>query len=423
MNIRAGLLCLAAAMAAGVHMEAQFRRGLFSEATEITLYPHEPPALLLPAGSIQVEVRNASGATARIVERIESRMQRQLPENDSRLQVAPAGGNVVVVATLTEWNEARRNSTKYVAETRQVGTRQVTDKSGKTRSEPVYEYGRNRPSVVINATAAMRLEVRQGRGGALAEEIARHTIQEEYLLEAGPPSREEIEDQLIDRIVQKAAGRISPGRSAVRVMLARSDEVDKLNTLAQNRKWDEWVGALETLKPHSNRSRDAYRLHNLAVAHEALAYEATTIEDWAARLRQASSLISRASAQNPKERYITEAVERITRSEGAYRKLAELYQAIGLTEVPAFRGNASAAARDAVTGAAAGGTANASTPSEMTNRDVIDLRAAGLDEDNLVAAIADAKAVRFDLSPAALKALLEANVSNRVIAAMRARMP
>jgi len=49
------------------------------------------------------------------------------------------------------------------------------------------------------------------------------------------------------------------------------------------------------------------------------------------------------------------------------------------------------------------------------------LRAAGLDEENLIAAINSAKAVSFDLSPAGLKTLLGAKVTNRVITAMRAR--
>jgi hypothetical protein len=57
----------------------------------------------------------------------------------------------------------------------------------------------------------------------------------------------------------------------------------------------------------------------------------------------------------------------------------------------------------------------------MTNQDVIDLHAAGLDDDNLIAAIGDAKTVRFDLSPAGLKNLLNAKISNRVITAMRSR--
>ena len=57
----------------------------------------------------------------------------------------------------------------------------------------------------------------------------------------------------------------------------------------------------------------------------------------------------------------------------------------------------------------------------MTNTDVIDLRKAGLDDANLIASIRDAGAVAFDLSPAGLKTLLTAKVSNAVIAAMRER--
>ena len=55
----------------------------------------------------------------------------------------------------------------------------------------------------------------------------------------------------------------------------------------------------------------------------------------------------------------------------------------------------------------------------MTNSDVIDLRKAGLDDDNLIAAIKDASATKFDLTPAGLKVLLSAKVTNRVITAMR----
>jgi hypothetical protein len=57
----------------------------------------------------------------------------------------------------------------------------------------------------------------------------------------------------------------------------------------------------------------------------------------------------------------------------------------------------------------------------MTNTEIIELRTAGLDDDNLIATIKSAKAVNFDLSPAGLRALLDAKVSNRIIAAMRAR--
>jgi hypothetical protein len=400
--------------------EAQFRRGIFAESAEVMLYPLDAPALLLPAGPVSLQMRNGSHASARILERVETRLKQQLTDNDARLRLVDDPGGVVVVATLTEWNEARRSSTKYVSETRQVGTREVTGKDGKKRTEPVYEYGRNRPSVVISATAGVRVEVRR-EGEPLADESARHTIQEEYLVEAGPPSREEVEDLLIDRIVQKGAGRISPGRHPVRVLLARSDEVDRFNELAKQRRWDDWLSALDGVKPHTNRGRDAYRLHNLAVAYEALAYEAAAIEEWHARLGRAADLIGQAAKQNSKERYITESAERIARSRAEYARLAGLYEALGMTALPAATAPREPPASAPRTEAAAPAAGSGAAP--LTNQDVIDLRAAGLDDENLMAAIADAKEVRFDLSPAGLKRLLEGKVSNQVIAIMRKRSP
>jgi hypothetical protein len=393
---------------------AQFRRGIFAESTEIMLAPIAPPALLLPAGTVEFAVRNSSTASARIVERINELLARQLGDNDSRLRVVDKGGDFVITATLTEWTESRRNSTKYVSERRQVGTRQVTDKNGKTRTEPVYEYGRNKPSVVISAAAGMRVEVRRRAGGGpIADETARYSLQEEHLVEAGPPTRDAIEDQLLDNTVRRAAGRVSPGREPVRVLLARSDEVDRLNSTAQSRRWQEWLTALEAVKPHRDRKRDSYRLHNLAVANEAIAYEATALEEQMARLELAKKLITQAFQQNPDEKYIVESEARIHKSLSDYQQLAALYQKAETTSpLPptSSRTPSAGATRAAAPGAGV-----------MTNKDVIDLRVAGLDDDNLIAAINDAKAVNFDLSPAGLKTLLNGKVSNRVISAMRAR--
>jgi hypothetical protein len=252
------LTSVVAVVALGASADAQFRRGLFAESTEIMLAPIEPPAMLLPPGNVELNVRNSSTASARVVERINELLGRQLGDNDSRLRVVDKGGDFVVTATLTEWNESRRNSTKYVSERRQVGTRQVTDKNGKTRTEPVYEYGRNKPSVVISAAAGMRIEVRRRAGGGpIADETARYSLQEEYLVEEGPPTRDAIEDQLLDNTVRRAAGRISPGREPVRVLLARSDDVDRLNATALSRRWQEWLTALEAVKPNRDRKRAA----------------------------------------------------------------------------------------------------------------------------------------------------------------------
>jgi hypothetical protein len=234
-----------------------------------------------------------------------------------------------------------------------------------------------------------------------------------------------IEDQLLDNAVRKAAGRISPGREPVRVLLARSDDVDRLNGLAQNRRWQEWLESLTTTKPNRDPKKDSYRLHNLAVANEAIAYEAIALEEQSARLREAGRFIMQAGQQNPDEKYIAESQARIHTGGTNYAQLAELFEqakAMPLTAPASQRAApASTAARSTPAAASASAASSASASAAMTNKDVVDLRVAGLDDDNLIAAIKDAKSVNFDLSPAGLKALLGAKVSNRVITAMRAR--
>ncbi len=410
-------LLLVAGLATPAH--AQFRRGL-GDAREVTLFPVEPPAMLLPSNAtIEVVVRNASSAPARIADRVKELLGRQLTDNDPRLRLAEQRGDIVLTATLTEFTESRRTSTKYVSETRQIGTREVTDKNGKKRTEPTYEYGRNRPSVVISANAGVRVEVRRRQGGtSLADETARHSVSEEHIADQNPPSREAVEDQLIDNVIRKAAGRVSPGRRPVNVLLARSDDVDRLNELALSRRWQEWEASLLTVKPHRDRKRDAYRLHNLAVAQESLAYETAEVEDALNHLARAREIITQASTQHPDEKYITESLTRIDNSVTAYQQVAVLQQQMNTR-----------LANDAPSSGDTRRASPAPAPAPrievggetMTNADIIELRAAGLDDDNLIATIKSAKGTKFDLSPTGLRALLQAKVSNRVITAMRER--
>lgn len=420
MKTRSILSTLAAILLCTTAADGQFRRGMFGESHEVTLFPIQPPATLLPPGSVEVRVRNLTGASARIVERMRDSLERQLTSNDTRLTVVDKNADVTITATLTEWSESRRNSTKYVSETRQIGTRQVKDKDGKMKTEPIYEYGRNRPSVVVSGAAGVRLEVQRRAGAPMADETARHTVQEEHLLDASPPSRDAVEDQLLDNLVQKAAGQISPGRFPVRVLLARSSEVDPFNELAKNRRWNEWLKELQTVKPNRDRKRDAYRFHNVAVAHEALAYEAATPEESLEELTQASRLIGQAALLNNDEKYIAEAAERIARSTAAYQRLATMYAQLTDAPPPPPAPAPSQPARGGAVEKAPAADKPA-TATALTNKDIIDLAAAGLDDENLIASVNDAKAVSFDLTPAGLKALLAGKVSNRVINAMRAR--
>ena len=409
---------LAVCALAGTTADAQFRRGMLADSVEINLFPATPPALLLPAGSFQVEVKNQSTGPARLLARLDDAITRQMAENDSRLEVAEGKPQLQVVATLTEWTLSRSRGTRYVSETRQIGTKQVTDKNGKTRTEPVYEYGRNKPTVVDRGAAAVRVEVRRG-SQVLADETARITFFEDRLAEEGPPPASEVEDAMLDRSASKAAGLVTPARESVRVMLARSDEVDRLNDLARSRKWNEWRAALQETRPHRDAKKDAYRLHNIGVACEAMAYEATTDADTERLLQEAASFVQQAANAKKDEKYFGEAFTRISNSSLGYTRLRTMRASLGMRQPTAAPPPPAGAAPPAEKVKLA-----AKSPAKgaaMTNADVIDLRKAGLDDDNLIAAIKDAGAVAFDLTPAGLKGLLGAKVSNKVIAAMRDR--
>ena len=290
-------------------------------------------------------------------------------------------------------------------------------KDGKKKTEPSTRYGRNRPSVKISATA--------GVGSRCAPPAARRWLTKARATPfrrstAGCGASLSRRDRgSAHRSDRAERGRTrSPGRQPVRVLLARSDEVDGLNSLAQNRRWEEWLKALKSLPSHRDRKRDSYRLHNLAVAHEAVAYEADDNEDQRTQIGIASTLIAEAVTVNAKEKYITEAADRIARSAQDYRRLGELYQAMRVS--PPQRA-APAPAPAATPPVIEGPTTSKSPTKPMSNQDVIELRAAGLDDENLIAAITAAKAVKFDLSPAGLKKLLAAKVSNKVIGVMCSR--
>ena len=178
----------------------------------------------------------------------------------------------------------------------------------------------------------------------------------------------------------------------------------------------EWRAALQETRPHRDPKKDAYRLHNIGVAHEALAYEATSEDETQRLITEAASFVQQAINARKDEKYFGEAFSRISANSLGYTRLRTMRASVGMRQSTAAAPVAAPAAEKVQLAAK-----SPVKTTVMTNSDVIDLRKAGLDDDNLIAAIKDASAAKFDLSPAGLKALLGAKVSNRVITAMRER--
>jgi hypothetical protein len=125
--------------------------------------------------------------------------------------------------------------------------------------------------------------------------------------------------------------------------------------------------------------------------------------------------MQQAIAAKKDEKYFDEAFARVSKNSLGLTRLRTMRASLGIRQSTAVPTSAPAALAEKVKLAAKSPIATG----PMTNSDVIDLRNAGLDDDNLISAIKDASATKFDLTPAGLKALLSAKVTNRVITAMR----
>ncbi|HTQ95625.1 MAG TPA: hypothetical protein VMH89_02400, partial [Candidatus Acidoferrum sp.] len=84
-------------------------------------------------------------------------------------------------------------------------------------------------------------------------------------------------------------------------------------------------------------------------------------------------------------------------------------------------GSKSSASGGAGSSSTAAGASSGPALPALTNQKVIDMLKGGVDEDNIIATIREAKAVNFDLSPDGQISLAQNGVKGKVLAAMRDR--
>jgi hypothetical protein len=242
-----------------------------------------------------------------------------------------------------------------------------------------------------------------------------------------PPSPVQVRQKLLDGVVSQLAARLVNTQETVEVMLARG-KLDEANKLAEKAQWTRCLEALETMTPLSNPADDAYRLYNIGVANEALAYQAEDKVAVQKFLQEAAIDYGKAIDAKVSEKNFADPQTRIEAAVAHYKKLSE---GPNTTEDTATR--ASSNASGAATGPPPAAEANSATAGSktahgtknsvppLTNADIIKMAKAGVDEDSIVAAIQDAAKVDFVLSPDELIALASAGVKAKIVGAMRVR--
>ena len=183
--------------------------------------------------------------------------------------------------------------------------------------------------------------------------------------------------------------------------------------------WERALETFETAQPLPKPEEDAYRLYNTGVAYEALAYQAEDPQAAMKYLDQAAIDYGKAIDAKKSERYFLEPQRRIEEAIAHYKELEdekEQEAKAAAAPPPPPVATVPVAGKPGSPGAKPAAVVKA-----LTNAQVISMVKSGMDDDTVAQAIRSAKAINFDLTPAAQQALTGGGVSAPVLAAMKTR--
>ncbi len=106
-------------------------------------------------------------------------------------------------------------------------------------------------------------------------------------------------------------------------MLAKGPVLDDANKRALAGQWSDDLTMLESAKPLDKPEDEAYRLYDIGVANEALAYVAEDLKSAQKFLEEASTASGKALEDNPKEKYFLEPQNWIQVAMVRYQRMAE----------------------------------------------------------------------------------------------------
>ncbi len=232
--------------------------------------------------------------------------------------------------------------------------------------------------------------------------------------EEAVPTAPEIQQTLLKKVVDQITARLTTTDENVEVKLARG-KLDQYNDFADKGLWNRMLEPLETMKPLDSKEDDGYRLYNIGVGYEALAYQAENNQAAKKYLDEAAINYGKAVDADPHEKEFLDAQNRITTAQAHYARLGNTASAVTAKNEP------SKSAAPAASNNTSKASSDSSNTEALTNEQVIEFAKQGLDEENLVEIIKGAPKVAFDMSTNGQLELVKAGIKGKVLMAMRNR--
>jgi hypothetical protein len=409
---------------AATTMHAQNFGSLIINRKKIVLQRKLPPTGHIEGTTFTVNV-DAKGMQADLATDLKSTIESMIIRNDSRLRSEDVHPETTISCRITSYATPQPQMTSQAVLT--------AGKKGGLQNQPMER---------VTGVLTVSFQAKSRTGKSLAADVVTAKFDQEYsatgaqqgmlhsmthtvthLTKGGqeedtPPTGAELHNRLIQEAAQQITSHLVNTTEQVDVYLAKGAGLDQADKLMEERLWSRALEQLETMKPFDSPENDAYRLYDLGVANEALAYEAEDLQKARKDLQEASIDYGKAIDAKPAEKYFLQPQTRIDTA------LAH-YKVLGDQKAPAGSVATAAAVRTSAPSSPAASKAAASAatkPSDaVTNDQVISMVAAGMDEANIIDTIQHAKTVDFDLSVQGQVDLAKNKVSGHIITAMKSR--
>jgi hypothetical protein len=398
---------------------------------KIVLERKLPPTGHIDGTGIKVVV-NAPGVQGDVASTLKSDLEDILLKNDPRLRAEDVHPDTVITCTVTAYAQPVPTRTQQASIStnknkpappqymeRVTGTLTVGFKAANART------GRSLAADNVKANYDREFNVTDNAGASsgLTSSIfhsvtsAAGHLNKSNTAEDAPPTPIQLHDKLIQDAAIQIASHLVNTTEQVDVNLARGAGLDEPVKLMESKLWTRSLESLETMTPFSSPEEDAYRLYDIGVANEALAYSADDVNKARTYLQEAAINYGKAIDAKPTEKYFLEPQNRIDTALAHYKTLSEDAKTVH-TDSPASHNSTTptAVASAASNGAGAGADVDA-----MTNDQVIEMVAAHMDEANIIDTIQHAPEVHFDLTVQGQIYLSQHGVNGRLLTAMKTR--
>jgi hypothetical protein len=399
-----------------------FSGGMMRTKMDVILKRKKPPQVYIIGDAISVQARSRVSKGAQHCTAMASMLESALINQNRRLRPEPANPETIISLDITQIESNEKWEERRSKQQKKTGERQVWNEKKKAYDKKdVYEEVEVRENYkVVNGSMTVSYQVKDVKTTAsLDSDNIPAVFSLPYLDGNGAPALSEVENLLVRQVVNKIVPRLVPTEEPVKVLLAQGKLKD-IAKFGEAQLWQKMIEGFEAMTPLKDPKDDSYRLYNLAVGYEAQAYKAEDLATTRKLLDKASILFNHAIEGKPDEKYYREPQLRIEQAITQYRKLEE--QVAVYTKAKELKqtgGGDKGEVRPPIKDPPIKDRPKENLP--LTNRDIIDLAGKNMDEANLIATINEAKSVKFDLTPQSLGDLLQNKVSNRVIAAMRAK--